>query len=90
MGNLFRLSLSVDTFVEAVSASRLDVMSELYNCEMGTRYISLNASIATDVQFESGVVKIQRNELSSLNTVEIEAFKSLNLSTSATDEHENP
>lgn len=61
---------SIDTLTDAVYDGLSNADSSFYGCNLHTNYITIDSSIATEALFESGVVKIQRNETCSLNSEE--------------------
>lgn len=56
----------IDSLLHGVAVYLTDADSVLYVCRLGNKYVSINANIATNPQFESGVVKIKRGEAPSM------------------------
>lgn len=71
--------LAVDMLMDVVKTSRADSGSPFYGCKLGTTYISTDSYISTESSFECAVVKIQRNEASSLSAAELNACKNFKL-----------
>jgi len=67
----------IDTLLEEVQNNSNDTNSVLYNCKLGCNYVGTSAGILVDPEFESGVVKIQRNEISTMSDKERKACESL-------------
>lgn len=67
----------LDELNDAVETSKDDIESPLYGCLLGTHYTSSTASIVKNPAFETGVVKIQHNELNKLTKEEERACKCL-------------
>ena len=76
--------LALNTIAEAVDKKKEDSTSDLYNCKLKTRAISPTSRLVTDKAFESGVVKIQRNQVRSLTCTEKHACRRLLLSLTST------
>ncbi len=58
--------LYVDTLLDDVQKFRTNEFSKLYRCRLGRKQIAIDAYIAPCPQLESGVLKIERNEKSSM------------------------
>lgn len=69
--------LAIDMLIEEVREGRNNQSSSMYGCKLSERYLSTRARTVTDPSFESGVVKIQRCQESSMNTDEFDACASL-------------
>lgn len=50
---------ALDDLIQYVSDTKSDRSSEMFNCNLGTKYISTDANIVYNSVFESGVVKLQ-------------------------------
>lgn len=66
----------LDSWVTMMEAD-LPVDHDLFGCDLEMKYISDNAEIIENANFERGVVKIQRNEAALLTDAEKEAVKGL-------------
>lgn len=73
---------AVDTLSEVVTSGRNDEHSLFYGCKLGNSYIQEKSHIATDDTFETGVVKVQRGDISAMTPEEKEACSRLKLSAS--------
>ena len=60
--------------------------SPLFGCTLGVKYISSDSDITSDPDFESGVVKIQRNMVHTMTPDEHEACKKMRVDTHEVDE----
>ncbi len=58
--------LALNMLLESVNLYREHENSCFYQCTLDGHYILPNASVVTDENFESGVVKIQRGQLREL------------------------
>lgn len=67
----------VDALSDSVASGRDDTTSPFYQCNLKTKWISINAEISSDPKFESGVCKIQRDQSARLTDAEKLACKSL-------------
>lgn len=56
----------IDSMLHNVVKYRTDEDSVLYGCRLGNKYISINANIATDHQFESGFINIQSRDATAM------------------------
>ncbi len=61
-----------------------DPDSDIYQCQLGARAISPVSRLVTDKDFESGVVKIERNQLRSMSSSERNASRSFLVSNYST------
>jgi len=68
---------ALDTLIESVELYKNNVSSPLYMCSLGTKYIDTEADISLNPVFESGVVKIQRNEFNLMTDAEKDACSKL-------------
>ncbi len=57
---------------------KIDSESPFYQCKLGKHYIDPNAAIVKDPEFESGVTKIQRGEVSMMTEVEKRSAENYN------------
>lgn len=83
--NKFSLSecrMALDALVHVISEKKDDGSSALFNCMLTDTHIGKSSHLVTDKAFEFGVVKIQRNSISTLTAAEKRAFKNLVIASS--------
>jgi len=80
----------IDTLLEEIEKYSSDSSSALYNCKLKDKYIGTSAQIMTDPVFESGVIKIQRNEYQSITINKNRACKKLRIQNAIYTAPENP
>ena len=60
----------MDELTDAVKKGNENNLPPMHKCKLGNHYISANVEIVRDPNFESGVVKIQRQGFDELNDAE--------------------
>ncbi len=69
--------MCVDSLLQDVGQYRMDAQSYLYGCLLGKKCLAIDVTIAPDIQFESGVVKIQRGNVTGMTDAEKSASEKL-------------